>query len=161
MDINNLTEKELKELNKLTQERLTAINEEKAKKKAIKDAYSLKDVPSTYETYYSSLGTKIKEYFKNPEHTVLGVELFNDLLEQCTFEVKPKREEIYSCPWCGDDNLALGHWGDNWQHKYAVYCRSCKFEIKKKESNQTDAWETFHMWLQKNGYLDKDVKFQW
>ena len=159
--LKNLSEDEMRQLNKATQEKINAIDEEKARIKALKKNYALKDVPSTWQVNYENLGEKIEKFFKEPAQILLDVSSFYELRKQCSYEIPPSKTELYCCPECGDNSLRVGEYGGYNNPKYAVTCDSCDFIMEKKEWSETEAWETFHKWLIKNGYLDKDVKFQW
>jgi hypothetical protein len=159
--LKNLSEDEIRQLNKVTQEKINAIDEEKARIKALKKNYALKDVPSTWQVNYENLGEKIEKFFKEPTQIILDVSSFYELRKQCSYEVKPSKTEIYCCPECGDDNLRVGKYDCGLTYKYAVTCDSCDFTIEENDCSESEAWHTFHNWLIKNGYLDKDVKFQW
>lgn len=159
--LKNLSEDEIKALNKATQEKISAIDEEKARKQKLKENYALKDVSSTWQINYEPLYGKINKHFKMPGQTILDISTFYELRKQCSYEVKPLKEEIYCCPECGQYRLEVGNWGDRCVGRYAITCRSCNFTMEKKEDSTFDAWRTFHNWLIKNGYLDKAVKFQW
>ena len=162
-DINSLTESELKQLNKASQEKLDAIQNERRRKAELKKNYAIKHVPSTYKVDYARLGIKIEEFFKEPSVVILDISSFHELRKRCTDEIKPKREEIYPCPLCGEFDLRVGNFGDSsFNPKNAVMCESCDFVIKKKtDGKDYYAWEIFHEWLIKNGYLDKTIEFQY
>ena len=159
--IDSLTEEELKMLNEMTQAEIASIEEEKARKQALKKSYSLKDAPSTFKVDQSRLGFYTLEWFQKEQQEILPKDMFEKFLNKSTNEIKPKKEEIYACPECGEYNLRIGCFSEGWVDKYAVTCDSCDFTIDKMESAHWDAWETFHKWLVKNGYLSKDIKFQW
>lgn len=155
--LKNLSEDEVRQLNKATQEKINAIDEEKTRIQKLKENYALKDIPSTWQVNYENLGEKIEKFFKEPTQILLDVSSFYELRKQCSYEVKPEKEEIYCCPECNEYRLRVGVWDSG----YAVTCDSCEFTMKEKECSTFEAWHTFHSWLIKNGYLDKDVKFQW
>ena len=162
IDLNNLTEKELREINKASQEKLDAIDAEKRRKAELKKNYALKDVPSTYKVDYARLCVKIEEFFKEHSEVILDRSSFYELRKRCTDEIKPKREEVYPCPLCGDFNLRVGNYGDSWSPRLAVTCDSCDFTMKKKtDGKEYYAWEAFHEWLVKHSYLDESVKFNY
>lgn len=162
INLNNLTEKELRELNKVSQEKLDAINAEKRRKAELKKNYALKEVPSTFKLDQARLGRSVVMWFKDHQEP-LDSGSFNALVEGCTDEIKPKREEVYSCPYCGEYSLRVGDFGDNmYNPKRAVTCEDCDFTIKKKtDGKEYYAWEIFHEWLVKHGYLDESVKFDY
>lgn len=159
INFDNLTEQELRELNKASQEKLDAINAEKRRKAELKKNYALKEVPSTFELDHARLGRSVVMWFKNHQEP-LDSGTFNALVDGCTDEIKPNRSEIYSCPHCGEFNLRVGNFGDGWNPRIAVTCDSCEFVVKKKtDGKEYYAWEVFHEWLVKHGYLDESVKF--
>lgn len=162
IDLNNFTEKELREINKASQEKLDAIDAEKRRKAELKKNYALKEVPSTYRVDCARLCVKLEEFFKEPSEVILDKSSFYELRKRCTDEIKPKREEIYPCPLCGDFNLRVGNFGDSYAPRLAVTCDSCDFVVKKKtDGKEYYAWEVFHEWLVKHGYLDESVKFNY
>lgn len=163
INFDNLTEQELRELNKASQEKLDAINAEKRRKAELKKNYALKNVPSTYRVDYARLGVKIENFFKEPSEVILDISSFHELRKCCTDEIKPNRSEVYSCPYCGEYALRVGDFGDNmFSPKRAVTCENCDFTVKKKtDGKEYYAWEIFHEWLVKHGYLDESVKFNY
>ena len=161
IDLNNFTEKELREINKASQEKLDAIDAEKRRKAELKKNYALKKVPSTFKLDQARLGRSVVMWFKDHQDP-LDSGTFNTLVEGCTDEIKLKREEIYPCPLCGDFNLRVGNFGDSYAPRLAVTCNSCDFTMKKKtDGKEYYAWEAFHEWLVKHGYLDESVKFNY
>lgn len=159
INLDNLTEKELRELNKASQEKLDAINAEKRRKAELKKNYALKEVPSTFKLDQARLGRSVIMWFKDHQEP-LDSGTFNALVEGCTDEIKPNRSEVYSCPYCGAFNLRVGNFGDEWSPRIAVTCDSCDFVVKKKtDGKEYYAWEVFHEWLVKHGYLDESIKF--
>jgi len=161
INFDNLTEQELRELNKASQEKLDAINAEKRRKAELKKNYALKKVPSTFKLDQARLGRSVVMWFKDHQDP-LDSGTFNAIVDGCTDEIKPDRSEIYSCPYCGAFNLRVGNFGDGWSPRLAVTCDSCDFVVKKKtDGKEYYAWEIFHEWLVKHGYLDESVKFNY
>ncbi len=161
--LDGLSEKDLRELNRVAQAKLDEIEGEKRRKAELKKNYALKDIPSKFEFRPSWLGNLVKGWFEQNPNCSMPVEIYNKLMKDSTEEIKPKRSEIYSCPYCGKFNLRVGNFGMNeYSVRNAVCCESCDFEVKKKVSGKEYyAWEIFHEWLIKHGYLDKSVKFQY
>ena len=139
------------------------ISEEKTRMKALKENYSLKDIPSTFEIDYEKLVKEIENHFKKPRQFELHISSFYKFSEQCSQEVKPEKEKIYCCPWCGHFSLRVDKQRSliTGNSNYAIVCDACNFKIKEKDDTVIDAWQSFHNWLIKNGYLNKDIKFQW
>lgn len=160
-NIENLTEKQLKEINKASQEKLDEINEARRRKAELKKNYALRKVPSTFRLDQAKLGRSVVMWFKNHQEP-LDSGTFDALVEGCTDEIKPKREEVYPCPLCGEFNLRVGNFGDTFAPRIAVTCDNCEFVMKKKtDGKEYYAWELFHEWLVKHGYLSEDVKFNY
>ena len=160
-NINGLSKKELKELAEASRARLEAIESEERRKAELKKNYALKEVPSTFKLDQARLGRSVVMWFKDHQEP-LDSGTFNALVEGCTDEIKPKREEIYPCPLCGHFNLRVGNFGDSYAPRLAVTCDSCDFVVKKKtDGKEYYAWEVFHEWLIKHGYLDESVKFNY
>ena len=65
INFDNLTEQELRELNKASQEKLDAINAEKRRKAELKKNYALKEVPSTFKLDQARLGRSVVMWFKD------------------------------------------------------------------------------------------------
>ena len=161
INLDNLTEKELRELNKASQERLDAINAEKRRKAELKKNYALKEVPSTFKLDQARLGRSVVMWFKDHQEP-LDSGTVNALVEGCTDEIKPRKDEIYPCPLCGRFYLRVGNFSDGYTARYAVTCATCDFTMKKKtDGKEYYAWEVFHEWLVKHGYLDESIKFNY
>lgn len=158
--LDGLGEKELRELNRAAQAKLDDIESERKRKAELKKNYALKDVPSKFEFRPLWLGNLVKGWFEQNPNCSMPVEVYNKLMKDSTEEVKPERSEVYSCPYCGDFNLRVGNFGDSYAPRIAVTCDSCDFVVKKKtDGKEYYAWEVFHEWLVKHGYLDESVKF--
>lgn len=159
LDLNGLTKKELKELAEASQARLEAIKSEERRKAELKKNYALKEIPSTYKVDQAMLGRSVIHWFEDNKKP-LDTATFDTLVKACTNEIKPRREEVYPCPLCGDFNLRVGNYGDSFAPRLAVGCDSCEFVMKKKtDGKEYYAWEIFHEWLVKHGYLSEDVRF--
>lgn len=160
-NIDNLSEKELREINRASQEKLDAINAEKRRKAELKKNYALKEIPSTHKVDYARLGRSAYMWFKDHQEP-LGSGTYDALLEASTDEIKPNREDVYPCPLCGNFSLRVGNFGDTYAPRIAVCCESCDFVVKKKtDGKEYYAWEIFHEWLVKHGYLSEDVRFDY
>lgn len=142
---------------------ISNISEEKTRMKELKENYVLKNVSSIQRVNYENLGVEIEKFFKEPTQVLLDASSFYDLRKQCSQEVKPEKEKIYCCPWCGHFSLRVDKQRSliTGNSNYAIVCDACNLKIKEKDDTVIDAWCTFHNWLIKNGYLDKDIKFQW
>lgn len=161
LDLNGLTKKELKELAEASQARLENIESEERRKAELKKNYALKEIPSTHEVIQARLGRSVIHWFEDNKKP-LDTATFDTLVKACTYEIKPRREEVYPCPLCGDFNLRVGNYGDSFAPRFAVGCDSCEFVMKKKtDGGEYHAWEIFHKWLVKHGYLSEDVKFDY
>lgn len=161
LDLNNLSKKELKELAEASQARLEAIKSEEKRKAELKKNYALKEIHSTYKVDQAMLGRSVIHWFEDNKKP-LDIATFDTLVKACTNEIKPKREEVYPCPMCGNFTLSVGWFGDAYAPKKAICCDSCDFEIKKKTYGKDYySWEIFHEWLVKHGYLSEDVKFDY
>lgn len=162
INFDNLTEKELKEINRVSQEILDSIQSEKRRRAELKKNYALKEVPSIFHINQSRLGFYIQKHFVEDGQKTLTKEVFDGYLKKSTDEIKPKREEVYPCPLCGEYNLRVGNFGDTFAPRIAVTCDNCEFVMKKKtDGKEYYAWELFHEWLVKHGYLSEDVKFDY
>lgn len=81
--------------------------------------------------------------------------------KSCQHKLPVKKNEIYPCPECGGMTLYAGEFGDYEKNygvgksKQKITCSMCDFVCPAKYSdNEWEAWDGFHKWLEKQGYLD-------
>lgn len=130
---------------------------EKEQNEKMKETYSIKEIPCTYDINFPMLGNLINKWFESHKEP-LSEDKFEEIKKSCLCKIYPKEEEKYKCPKCGEFELQAVNYGDYDSPKYAIACNSCNFAIKEKRICDYDAWKTFHRWLIKHGYLDESVK---
>lgn len=154
MNYNELSEKELREEQRKIEDRLSEIKFQKAEKQRKKREYHLTDVERTYHINHYLFYTYMSEFFSHSN--MMTLQVYNKIVKRATEEDRIDNNEIYPCPECEAHSLYVGDWGDEFHNKKKVTCGSCSFTCPSRyESNDYDAWESFHNWLVKNGYLEK------
>lgn len=156
----NMTRSQLEELSRLAAERLAKMDAEEAKREGIKKNYQL-------EPFEYNWTINLNEFYRNVCAAIAsGVSVDAILLDQ----IKEKSSEavpldytmIYRCPDCGElGSLYVGMYEGNHPDVcgYAVTCGYCSFTMADNtNSSQWAAWETFHEWLIKKGFLPKGTK---
>lgn len=151
-----MSESELNNLRKEVYARLDAINEEKQRRKQLRDNYKLLPFEFEYAYLTDKIVDSLCEHFKIT--TILEKYEFNDIVETWRRKKPLRYEKIYTCPWCGNTSLRL-HIPPN--GIYYIDCDDCEFEVPKKYNgyNIQETWKFFHEYLIKLGYLDPSVKF--
>lgn len=153
ININQLSEREIKELAKTCQSKLDEISKEKERRRKFKQDYHMRD----YKFEYRFDDHDFHTYIMNAiEHKIsLTSEEIKDI-ERRSYEVKPiEYFKIYMCPECGEFGL-YAH-GNN--SKYSIYCGCCGYKHNTKECYSVYAWKSFHNYLIRNNFLSKDDKF--
>ena len=150
-ELEKMSETKLKEVIEKGNKILAEMEEERRKKKERKQSYSLKTPEDTYTfnvyRFYReamSLGKTDPELKKKLEE-----------VEKKCYEKEPERpNDVYPCPECGEMTLRAGNFGDGWLSKYQIMCDDCDFVAPTEPmSAEWSAWDEFHIWLIKNGYL--------
>lgn len=166
LNLNGMSEKELRkaarELKKEAeeiQEKLDQIEKERAEKRRIKAEYALVPYEPKYEVNYYSLWNSIKELVE--QGGALDKSNIEGIYKKACYRLPVKKEEIYPCPECGEiGSLYVGEFGDPYMcdSKKKVTCQHCGFTCPG-EYMTADyaAWEVFHNWLIKRGYLNASV----
>lgn len=151
-----MSESELNDLRKEVYTRLDAINEEKQRRKKLKENYKLLPFEFEYDYLTDKIVKSICEHFKIT--TILEKYEFNDIVEIWKRKKPLRYEEIYTCPECGNASLTL-HIPPN--GIYYIDCHDCEFSVPKKYNGyyREETWRNFHEYLIKHGYLDSSVKF--
>lgn len=151
-----MSESELNNLRKEVYARLDDINEEKQRRKQLRENYKL--LPFEFEYTYNhaaivhDLSNRIKV-----THVIAQCE-FDDIVDNWKRKMPLDYEKIYTCPWCGNTSLRL-HTPPN--GIYYIDCNDCEFEVPKKYNGYyiEETWRNFHEYLIKHGYLDPSEKF--
>lgn len=159
IDVNILdamSESELNNLRKEVYARLDAINEEKQRRKKLKENYKLLPFEFEYTYNMDEIVSMIRKHFE--VHDILTEDKFNDVVTTWKRTMPLDYENIYTCPWCGNASLTL-HIPPN--GIYYIDCRDCEFSVPKKYNGyyREETWRNFHEYLIKHGYLDPSVKF--
>ena len=166
LNLNGMSEKELKkaarELKKEAeeiQEKLDQIEKERAEKRRIKAEYALVHYEPEYELNYYRLRNSIKKVVD--QDGVIDKANIDEIYKKALDRLPVKKEEIYPCPECGKiGSLYVGEFGDPYMcdNKKKIICQHCGFTCPGQyESENYAAWEVFHNWLIKRGYLDASV----
>lgn len=160
MEIEKMSKKELKEVQKNIQKRLDEIEKERARKQRIKDEYTLAAYEPEYYTDYCVLWNHIKTFVESGG--VVDRSNIEGIYKNACYPFPVEKSKIYPCPECGKIGyLYVGEFGDAsiCQNKKKICCSSCGFNYPGKyEYCEDDAWEAFHNWLIKQGYLEKSVE---
>ena len=159
-NINSLSEKELKEASSLIDERLKEIKDKREDKKRRKKQYALITPKPQYHTNYYKLWEIVKDTVNNGGAVNAGN--IEEIYYKGQEQERIPMEDIYPCPECGAvGSLSVGEYGDHdscWgtgKSKKRITCSRCSFVCTAKhQSNDWDAWEQFHDWLIRKGYLN-------
>lgn len=154
--LDEMSESELNNLRKEVYSRLDAINEEKQRRKQLRDNYKLLPFEFEYAYLTDKIVDSICEHFNIT--IILEKYEFNDIVETWKRKKPLRYEEIYTCPACGNASLTL-HIPPN--GIYYIDCHDCEFSVPKKYNGycREETWRNFHEYLIKHGYLDPSVKF--
>lgn len=154
--LDEMSESELNDLRKQVYARLDAINEEKQRRKQLKENYKLLPFEFEYTHNTNKIVSTIREHFETCD--ILTEDTFIDIVTTWKSKLPLHYEEIYTCPWCGNTSLTL-HTPPN--GIYYIDCNDCEFEVPKKYNGFyiEETWRNFHEYLIKHGYLDPSVKF--
>lgn len=134
---------ELKEVN-------TRIDEAVIKKRE----YKLNDIPDRIWYDYKSIVEDLVEHFRNDE---VVSSVISNILQAHSIKLGKDPVALYNCPECGSsESLYIGEYHSSTDgRKFAITCSRCDFagpHVKYKN----DAWEKFHRWLVKTGYLEEN-----
>lgn len=149
-----MSDAELKEaLEKLTEENEKRKREKKELKQR-KENYCLKTPEPKYEILYQKFYKEIMELSKKQNQiTNIEIEKVKDI---CIRKLPVPETDIYPCPECGKMMLRAGNFGTNFNEQYKILCDNCGFVMPVRYRNyEVEAWEAFHEWLVKEGYLKK------
>lgn len=124
----------------------------------MKKEYSLRTPEDTYTFLYPQFYDLVMTLGANEPELMPKLQ---EIEKRCKLRNPHKKEKVYPCPECGDMNLRLGDFGSSdFEPEYKVMCDTCSFVAPvEAEYSRCDAWENFHQWLVKEGYLDKNVLF--
>lgn len=155
----NMSREDLEEIARFVGEELSKLEAEKSKLKMFKKDYHIEEFQYNWKINWYMF------YEKVCASVAAGVPVDANVLE----EIKNKSSEaepldyskIYRCPKCGKlDVLYPGMFGSDGEIRvYAIGCSNCHFNLADTlRSSHWAAWEDFHEWLIKNGYLEKGTK---
>ena len=159
LNFDEMSEKELKKAAQIIQERLDEAEKERAKKQRIKEEYALADYEPEYEVNYYRLWNSIKELVE--QGGAVDKSNIDEIYKNACDSLPLKKEKIYPCPKCGEIGyLYVADFGEPYMcdYKKKITCQHCGFTCPgKHQTNDYDAWDVFHNWLVKKGYLDSSV----
>lgn len=152
-EMRKLSEAELNDLAKTVAETLVQNKKEQEEKIRRKKEYTLRIPEDTYTFLYSSFHERVMKLGESDPELMAKLQ---EIEKQCKIKNPHKKEKIYPCPECGEMCLRLGIFGDSdFEPQYRVMCDNCSFVAPVEETeSQYDAWEDFHAWLEKEGYLN-------
>ena len=164
MEINKMSEKELKQTAKEIQKQLDAIQKKKEERERRKKEYALVQPEPKYKTDYARLWQLMLNAVE--KGGCINSENIDTFFKAAQDEIPIPKAERYPCPECGEvGSLYVGEYGDYdpiWgtgTSKRRITCSNCDFVCPARyEQTDYDAWETFHGWLVRNGYLDAPTK---
>ena len=164
MEINKMSEEELKQAAEKIKEQLASIQKEKEERKRRKQEYALVNREPKYRTNYIRLWELVQTIVL--DGGTVNAENLNNIFLAAQEEIPVPLKEIYPCPKCGEiGGLYVGEYGDYdpiWgtgTSKKRITCSCCDFVCHVKyEQTDHEAWESFHRWLVKRGYLDAPTK---
>ena len=166
-NIKDMSEQELHEVANDIQKRLEDIKEGKEELKRRKKEYALIKREPEYELDYVAfweLVIKMIEQGKSVDSSNI-----DEINKKSQRRDSIPTNEIYPCPKCGKIGaLYVGEFGDydpymgTGKSRKKVICSCCDFESNGKyQETDYDAWDTFHDWLVKQGYLDASEQKPW
>lgn len=159
-DLKSMDEKQLKILAKEANKCLAEIEEERRILAERKKNYTLVVPEEKYEFYANKFHRLVMDLARTDLDCPLVIkDKIKAIEEECNIVQPNHLEECYPCPHCGEMDLRAGNYGDDYNPKYKIACDSCSFTAPVKSGyTEHDAWESFHQYLIKNGYLDENTK---
>lgn len=161
LNLSEMTEKELKELSRKTDARLKEIKKEREAKELRKKNYALATPEPEFHTDYEKAWKTICDRVNSGGGKLTENDL-KMIWRDSSYQLPIKKEEVYPCPECGKMSLYAGEYGDydriygTGKSKQKITCSCCDFVCPAKASEtEYDAWDMFHRWLVKKGYLEK------
>ncbi len=151
---------ELEELARYAAAELAKLDEEEARRKRIKDEYHIEPFEYEWKVNYYIFHLKVCEAVV--AGTVIDSEVLKELIKNSSEAKAIEYGQIYRCPECGELGVLFPgtfEYPHSAAEGYAISCSNCSFSLANKpHSSIWAAWETFHEWLIKNGFLDKGTK---
>ena len=160
LNAGTMSRSELEELSRIAAEELAKRDKEEARRKKIKSDYQLEKFEYNWRINHYAFYNKVRESVASgiPVDTVV----LEKILEGSSEAEPLDYSKIYRCPECGEiETLYPGVFesAHNDLSRYAITCNNCNFNLASDPySTQWAAWDAFHEWLIRNGYLDKEVK---
>ena len=159
LDLEIMSESDLKHAKKQIEKRLEAVKKEKEETARKKAEYHLIEPPSKYEENFEKMWRQVRQIIADGGAVDSGN--IEEIYRAGLRLIPADKEDVYPCPQCGKMTLIVDDYGSvdllgDYRLK-RVACQSCNFEPEdiKFENTYADAWDSFHQWLVKNGYLDK------
>lgn len=155
LDFDDLSENELKKIQHKVKASLQVINDEKLRRKRIREEYTIEYPERDYKPDVYLFYRRVHEAVDSGQP--LSSEYISMLDQATQIPLPYDYTKIYRCPTCGNLTLECGEYDEI----YKVACDHCRFELPKKYIgySDTDAWRSLHTYLQVHGYLSEDEKF--
>lgn len=153
-NIGKMSEKELRALTKAANKALSDIESKKKELLKKKREYSLVTPEPTYTFSYRRFHNLVMEFGQKDLKILKELQ---EIEKKCNDQDPYKKEDIYPCPECGRMDLYTGEFGSSsWFPEYKITCGTCDFTAPVKAMSEGhDAWDSFHEWLVKEGYLEE------
>lgn len=158
LHFDDLSENELKEIQHKVEASLQVINDEKIRRKRIKEEYIVEYPEREYRPNLHLFYRKVHEAADSGQS--LSSEFIHNIDESTQIPLPYDYTKIYRCPICGNWTLECGEYHER-KGTYTIACYHWEFELPKKYIgySDTDAWRGLHNYLQTHGYVSEDVKF--
>lgn len=160
LNFDKMSRSDLEQLSRIAAQSIARIDSEVERRKKIKAEYRLEKFEYKWRinwyAFYNNVCASVES----------GVPVDATSLEaikEKSLEAEPlDYGMIYRCPDCGElGYLYVGMYEGSRPDVtgYAVTCGNCSFTLADNtDSSKWAAWDTFHDWLIKNGFLDKSIK---
>lgn len=153
-----LARKQLNDQLKQINEQLENLQKQKEEESRRKAEYHLAQAEPKYNEDFHRMWSFVEEVVAGGGTVNAGN--IEEIHKKGLIKLPTTNEEVYPCPKCGRLSLFVGDFGAadtlGEYRKRKVCCENCDFEPDVKyETNYSDAWDSFHNWLIKNGYLEE------
>lgn len=145
-ELEKMNDTELKMLLEKIEKEQSNREEERKRMLERKNQYALKTPADSYTFLPSEFYNEVMKLGKTDP---VLMEKLKEIKKKCSIKNRPKKEDIYPCPVCGEMMLRPGDFGSEVQ----IMCDNCDFVAPVKAWSYTVAWDEFHEWLMKEGYL--------
>lgn len=150
-DLQKMSNAELENLSKQIEKERSERESEEKRKSDLKEKYALKEPEITFTFLPDKFHKEVMRLGKSDSKLM---EQLKEIEKNCQHKNRPLEKDIYPCPICGQMMLRPGNFGDTYCRKYRIMCSECDFVAPVKEqSAEYAAWQEFHEWLVREGYL--------